>query len=82
MIKIEPTPENMLGLAIEGLIEKVGESYYVKARNIIVRGDGILFAEVSPGRGLRSGRHGFAMEKDDVFILNFDGPMLLPIRIK
>ena len=82
MIKIEPTPENILELAIEGLVEKVGESYYIKARSIIVSGDGILFAEVSPGRAVRSGRHRFTMEKDDVFILNFDDSMLLPIRIK
>ena len=82
MIKIEPTPENILELAIEGLVEKIGASYYVKARSIFVDGDGTLFAEVSPGRAVRSGRHRLPMEKDDVFIINFDDPMLLPIRIK
>lgn len=82
MIKIEPTPENILELAIDGLVEKVGKSYYVKARSIIVSGDGILFAEVSPGRALRSGRHRLPIEKDGVFTINFYEPMLLPITIK
>ena len=82
MIKIEPTPENILGLAKEGLVEKVGESYYIKARSIIVSGDGTLFAEVSPCRAVRSGSHRFAMGKDDVFTLSFGYPMLLPITIK